>query len=53
MTHNSGGNWCDKPEIRGSNPFGSTLEIRDLQVKRERPIEGLELILGLVVQPIL
>jgi hypothetical protein len=24
-----------------------------LQVKRERPIEGLELILGLVVQPIL
>jgi hypothetical protein len=53
MTHNSGGNWCDKPEIRGSNPLCFTLEIRDLQVKRERPIESLELILGLVVQPIL
>jgi hypothetical protein len=53
MTHNSGENWCDKPEVRGSNPLGSTLEIHDLQVKRERLLEGPELILGLVVQPIL
>jgi hypothetical protein len=37
----------------GSNPIGSTQKYPDLQVKRERSVKTLELIWGVVLQPIL
>ena len=40
-------------EVRGSNPLGSTQKCGSLQVRRERSVKTLELIWGLVLQPIL